>query len=277
MAWDKSEEHYFSGQGIVLLAKRGSTGQALGFRPVGNVPDCKINLNVEIDDHKESKTGIRGIDKRLRKSITGKVDFTMENFLSENLAMQLNAGRTSMASGTKTGLVIRGYKGLVTSLDHLNLSGLVVKTEEATPRTLTKFPGTGNGKWDYQENLPAGSIMLNPDVATFDNLLVGDLVEDPGDAGVMSVPLTAAFSYSSQFIVDALTGAPPDLWLRFEGLNTAEDNVPVVVDIFRIAADPLKELALIGNSLQSSTMSCVMQMDSYRTSGSPYFQIRTVK
>lgn len=40
------------------------------------------------------------------------------------------------------------------------------------------------------------------------------------------------------------------VWLRFDGVKTANGNSPVVVDLYRVAINPTKDLSMIGDELQ---------------------------
>ena len=41
----------------------------------------------------------------------------------------------------------------------------------------------------------------------------------------------------------------PERWIRFEGLNTADSNREVVIDLYRVAINPAKELSVITDEL----------------------------
>ena len=41
----------------------------------------------------------------------------------------------------------------------------------------------------------------------------------------------------------------PERWIRFEGLNTADGNREVVIDLYRVAINPAKELSIITDEL----------------------------
>jgi hypothetical protein len=87
--------------------------------------------------------------------------------------------------------------------------------------------------------------------------------------------LTVSYSYAAQQLVDSLTAGLPENWLRFEGLNTADNNSPVVVDIFRFSNDPLKELALISDAFGQFVLEGSVLKDKTRPAGvSNYFQVR---
>ena len=87
--------------------------------------------------------------------------------------------------------------------------------------------------------------------------------------------LTATYNYSAQYIIDTLTQPLTDTWLRFEGLNTLDDNSPVIVDIFKFETDPLKELALISDTFGSFVMEGALLSDSLRpVNTSKYFSVK---
>lgn len=85
--------------------------------------------------------------------------------------------------------------------------------------------------------------------------------------------LTVDYTYTGQFLVDALTEAPQDFYMRFEGLNTAENQQPVVVEVFRFSSDPLKELDLISDVIQQFSLDGSVLADALQTTGSKYFKV----
>ena len=246
MSWDATNS-YYSGQGIVMLAKRDANGEPMGFTPIGNVSDLKISVSVSTIEHKESQTGQRAIDLRLTTETKSALSMTVENFIAANLADALRGSNTTIAGGTVTALPVKAYLGKVVALKHLRVSNVVVH-DGATPLTL----GT-----DYFVNAEAGSLK-------FASVIAG--VVD-GDT------LTVGYSYGSQVQVDALTEGAKELYMRFEGLNTAEGNVPVVVEVFKFLTDPLKELSLISDAIQQFTLEGSVLADSTKTTGSKFFRV----
>lgn len=86
--------------------------------------------------------------------------------------------------------------------------------------------------------------------------------------------ITADYSFSDQYRVNALTQSPSDLYLRFEGLNTVEDGAPVVVDVFKFSTDPLKELSLISDTVGQFVLEGSVLADSLRSTDSKYFSVK---
>lgn len=111
-------------------------------------------------------------------------------------------------------------------------------------------------------------------IITVDLVTTGKTITAAGTPKVVfdGQAITAGYSYALQVRVDALTQGAKELYLRFEGLNTAEDNSPVVVEVYKFNTDPLKELALIGDGVQQFVLEGSVLADSTKTTGSKYFQ-----
>lgn len=82
------------------------------------------------------------------------------------------------------------------------------------------------------------------------------------------------YTYADQIQVDALTTGAKEFYIRFEGLNTAtEDQEPVVIEVFRFASDPLKELDLISDTFQAFSMEGPALADALQPTGSKFFRV----
>jgi len=223
---------YFSGQGKVFIASRAANGLPAAMRWVGNVPDLKITLETEKLEHKESSSGQRLTDLSL---ITGKkasVEFTLEEFSSDNLALALYGAKSSITGSTVTGEVLANplAAGDYARLVNGKVSSVVIKDSAGTPATLVA--GT-----DYE--------VASSDHGTLKILNIGSYVQ----------PFKADYSYGEQVNVGLFQAAAPDRWLRFEGLNTADALKPVLIELYKVSLDPLAELALISDDLAKLTLS----------------------
>lgn len=259
---------YFSGQGVVMIGQRDSvTGLSTGLRPLGNVPDLKITIGTTVLDHKGSQDGQRATDVRLQTETKVMASVTLESWNAANLAKALRGDVTMIAPGVSTneGLVV--YPGMVTPLRYIKVTNFVLK-QGAT--NLVVFTQAGVA-WDYKLNAAAGSIMLNDGtVEDWSEYLEGSPIDIDGMA------LTATYNYAVQELVNSLTSPLNDSWLRFEGLNTIEDNAPVIIDIFRFSNDPLKELAMISDTIGQMTLEGSVLKDDFRLTGSKYFSIKKI-
>lgn len=177
------------------------------------------------------------------------------------MALGLRAEVTKKAAGTVTEEDLVYGAGLIFPLAHVSVSALVIKTKEATPKTLVAYGSgadtTADGKWDYKVNDAAGSVQW---------------ATTPKTAGLTAKQVvTAAYSYAGQQIVQPFTKGSIERFLRFEGLNTAEENKPVVVEVFRWSADPAKALDLINDNVANMPLSASALMDNTRPAGESKF------
>jgi len=92
-----------------------------------------------------------------------------------------------------------------------------------------------------------------------------------------SLGVEVDYNYAAQNLVDALTQGSQDRYLRFEGLNTADGNNPVVIEVFKFSTDPLQNLALIGDEVQQFELAGNVLADPLQTTGSKFFKQRMVR
>lgn len=330
MGWEKNSE-YFSGQGVVMVGFRDIHGKPKGLRPVGNVSALSIATAIQYQEHRESQSGDRSVDRRKVSQTDVTYSATWEDFSAENLGLLLRSAVNQIVAGTVTNAPYTGYAGLITAFNHIDISSVEIKsgstplvafTDEATP-------------YDYEVNTAGGSIKINPKapnlgkavtditvgattvltVASTADVTVGESVYVNGvtgaDAAVLNgkafivtaktattltlgvvstgktlttaastkvvageLALLVSYTYNHQVSLDALTTPEQTVFLRFEGLNTAENNAPVVIDVFNVSLAPLQELSLIADEFQSFQSDGTVLADPTRKTGSKYYQVR---
>ena len=228
---------YFSGQGKLLVATRGSNGKPGVFRYVGNVPSLKVSLSVDKIQHHESVSGQRLLDFQMVKENKATIDFDLEEFSSENLALALYGTKLAKPSSpvTVTAEVLPTMAlGDYARLDNPNVTAVVVT--DSTPTTpLTPVLGT-----DYVvESGPHGTIHWIADPTPFVQ------------------PFNVSYSSAGADSVAFFSQAVPERWFRFEGLNTADtvNASKVLIEVYRVILDPMKELDLINDDLAKFAMS----------------------
>jgi len=250
MATFEPVSYYYSGQGVVMLGDN-VAGASKGLIPVGNVSDLRIAIATSVLEHKESTTGFRGIDLRLTTEVKATLTMTVENFIAANLATALRGTNTTVASGTSvtfnTGVAVQDA---ILALPHIKVSNVVVKDDTDTTTYVADT--------DYILNAEAGSIKI---VSTADG---GSIATDD--------VLHITYDHAAQELVDAMDSSATEKYMRFEGLNTADGNNPVVVEVFRFLADPLRELALIGDGIGQFVLEGNVLADNNQVSGSKYFK-----
>ncbi|SFM67254.1 hypothetical protein [Nitrosomonas communis] len=223
---------YFSGQGKVFIASRAADGFPAAMRFVGNVPDLKINLETEKLEHKESSSGQRLTDLSLITAKKTSVEFSLEEFSTDNLALALYGTKSTITGSTVTAEVLANplAVGDYARLKNGKVSSVVVKDSAGTPATLVA--GT-----NYE--------ISSADHGTLKILNIGSYVQ----------PFKADYSYGAQVNVGLFQAAAPDRWLRFEGLNTADSLKPVLIELYKVTLDPLNELVLISDDVTKLTLS----------------------
>lgn len=217
---------YASFQGRVYLGRRDAAGLPIDLRSPGNVADLKLTLQTDVLEHYESQTGQRTLDHRMIKQKSATVMLTLESFTPENLALALYGQPLTDAGGTVTEETLGSTTlkiGERYPLAHPQVSNLIVTDSAATPVTL-------EAGVDHTADLVFGALQLLR-------------LTDGTDPFVG--PLKASYTYGAVTEVGIFTQPLPERFVRLEGVNTAQSNAPVLVELYRVAFDPLKELALI--------------------------------
>lgn len=215
----------FSGQGKVYVAEA-LAGVPGGFRYVGDVSELQTQMQVTTLEHKEHSTGQRLTDLRLITEKKSNFSFTLQEFSKENLALALFGtpaavvGGTVVAEALPVGLVDLDYARVANP----DISVVSITDSAATPATLVA--GT-----DYAiTSAPHGTIQI---------LNVGAYVQ----------PFVVAYTYGTYDNVPMFTQSPVEHWVKFDGLNTANTNRPVVVELYRVVFDPLDTMDLITDTI----------------------------
>jgi len=223
---------YSSFQGRVYLGKRDVNGNPIEVRSPGNVAELKLALSTDVNEHFESSTGQRALDHRMVKQKKATVNITIEEFTKENLALALYGNYVVGTTGTVTGESFGGATPVVGdryTLAHPNVSSLVVV--DSTPTTpLTLVSGA-----DFTADSDFGAIQLLR------------LNNGAGTPVPFVAPLKASYSHGVVTEIGIFTQPFPERFVRFEGVNTAFNNAKVLVEFYRCAFDPLKELSFISN------------------------------
>jgi hypothetical protein len=218
---------YFSGQGRVYIGARDSNGNPQGLSFVGNVPELKVSLSVETLEHQESTSGQRLTDLQLIKTKKGEFSCTLEELIAVNLSLALYGSTVEQTSGSVTAESLPNPTtvGSLYLLAKQNVSSVVVKDSSATPKTL---PST-----QYSLNAKHGSLSIT----------------NKSTGGPYVEPFKIDYAYGTAQSTALFTQPLPERWVRFEGLNTADSNREVVIDLYRVAINPAKELSIITDEL----------------------------
>ena len=224
------QDVYFSGQGIVYVADRNSTGDILSYTDVGNVPSLRVSLETTTVEHKESRSGKRLIDLRLTTENNARVTMTLEKFTKKNLQILLFGLESSATSSTTiTGEILNKNwntvaVGNVYFTKYPNASALTLKAGATTLVLNT----------DYTVDLPTGRITI-----------LSISASGPTGTDDLTVDYTAA-AYES---VTMFRDAQKPRALKFVGLNTADSERAVIVDLYNVIFDPATNFDLINDEV----------------------------
>ena len=228
---------YASFQGRVYLGKRDALGAPIEVRSPGNVAELKLALKTDVLEHYESQTGQRSLDQRMIKQKSATVNLTIEEFTKENLALALYGNYVVGTNGTVTDEPVGGAAPTIGDryfVAHPKISALIVK--DSTAKTLVL--GT-----DYTADLDFGALQfLN---------LTG-----------YTAPFKASYAFGGATEIGIFTQPLPERFLRLEGLNTAQANAKVLVELYRVAFDPLKEISFISDDFNKFQLDGSLLADS---------------
>jgi len=227
---------FFSGQGEVSVAPIVS-GKAGAFRKVGNVPDFKPKFDISKKEKKESGSGQRLTVATIITENKSSFDATFDDWSKENLALATNGTATAIAAGTVTNepspdnLVV----GDIWALKRQKITALVIKDSATTPATVATSK--------YR--------IIDADYGTVEIL----------DVTGLTLPLTASYSAAAVDSVSFFTAPIAEVAVRFEGVNTADGMKKCLVELYRVALDPTKELGLITDDFEGIKMSGNLLVD----------------
>lgn len=234
-----SQDVYFSGQGVVYVANR-SGNSILAYRDVGNVPSLRVSLETDVVEHKESRTGQRLTDFRLTRENRARVTMTLEKFTKKNLMMLLYGADQTTASPT-------AVTGEVIATDRTTIAvGDIFFTKFPSVSALTFSPALTSPA-DYSLDSASGRITIN----SLTNL---------SGAGSLTLNYTSAAHES----LTMFKSANVERALRLVGLNTANSNASVIVELYRVLFDPVGNLDLINDELAQFEIEGSVLYDSTR-------------
>lgn len=217
---------YFEGQGKVFVASV-ANGVPGAFRWVGDCNQLQLQLQTQNDEEiYESYSGNKLLAQKLSGQKQTNVQFTLREWLVENLALGFYGKSATIASGDVTGEALPAdlAQGDIARLQYPQVSTVQVSDSASTPAQLVE-------NTDYRVNAAYGSIEF-----------IGDLSGYTG-------PFTVDYSYGGGQNVAMFSQAAQERWIRFEGLNRADNMSPVLVELYRVQTDPVSQADLISDSV----------------------------
>lgn len=211
----QGEETYYYGQGPVYLAQRNDDGTHGPLYWIGDVSALSVAIAVTAFDHKESYSGQRTVVRHINTDKTATVTSTWHQLNATNLAIALYGSADVIPAGTVTGEALPDgiLAGETYALRYQQVSDVVIGA---------LVEGT-----DYTLNAEFGTVSFMTDQAT------GTAVN---------------YSYAGSWNNTIFTDTPAELYMRFEGINLAEDDAKVLVEFHKVKFDPTQGIDLINNA-----------------------------
>lgn len=232
-------ETYFYGQGKVY--SRVSGGK---WRWWGDVSALTLAAEIQKAEHIESYSGQKGLARSFPIGKTVTLNATLHQIDTAAIAEGLYGAVSDIAAGSVTneslGTVAAGD---IVKLAFGAVSSVVITDSLGSPATIAGS--------HYDLDARFGSIEF--------------LTLPSGPAPTQ--PLKAAYSHLAGTQANFLTQPAKTVEFRYEGVNLAEENAPVIVELYKVSSDPFQELALItdGNDVAGLPLASAVLIDTSKS------------
>lgn len=225
------DKPYYYGQGKVYLSLRNNDGIALDWKWIGDVSGLAVTLKFDEQKTKISRGGMLYTSEKIRTGNNGTVSATWFNFSDDNLSTLLDGEvRTQLPDIVSNYTLPSGITaGCRVCLPHqriwsVEIPGLVPEV-------------------DYSVDKHWGAIVFNskPTVQ----------------------PVKVSYEHARKTAIPMAMNNKKEFSLRYEGINMAEKNSYVLLELYRIAYEPISGWSLIndGNTLSGIETSAELLID----------------
>lgn len=239
--------NYSLGKGKVYFARLNDDGTNQGELDLGNAPAFNMNTTQETLDHFESMAGIKEKDLQVETSIGSGINFTLDEYSKENLALAFRAEEPtteSQSGGSVAAESVTMYTGKWVKVLYRNISNVVIA-------------GAVEGT-DFEVDFATGRIKA---------IVGGTLV----DATAVNV----AYDYSSEEwgIVNGISnGTSIEGFLRFVG--NPEQGPKYEIEIWKVKIRSTADLPFISDDWGTIQFEGEIQKDVANHPNYPWFKIR---
>jgi hypothetical protein len=215
-------EQYYFGQGRLYSRPYGSSDPK-AWRWWGDISELTVGGESEKLEHKESYSGKRLPVRTLNISTTMTLTGTLHQVDTEAIGELLYGQAVIVAGGAVAGEALGTVDvGDQLKLDYPGVTNLVITDAASSPVTFA-----------------SAHYLLDERFGNIDILSLPDTMP--------TWPLRAAYNYAAFRQVPFFNRAQPILQVRYEGVNLAEGEAPVIVEFFKVSSDPMQSWALIQN------------------------------
>jgi len=216
---------YFFGKGKLFLAQRDVNGKPGVLYWPGNVASLEVTLETDTLEHTESYSGQNLTDLRIITAKKASFNARVESFDIDALALGMYGNKVTVAGASVTNEALPSglLAGDEIALANGKVSSLVIKDSAGSSATLVEDT-------DYSiEDADTGRIKI---------LGLGSYTQ----------PFKADYSYGARKDLGMFLNAAPERWLRYEGINLADNGKKVVVEFYKALIDPMSNLPLISDN-----------------------------
>jgi hypothetical protein len=304
----------YIGIGKLHMRLAGSTD---AFRHVGNCSVLNLKQTLDVQRQRDYTRAGGGTLKKVERIESVDADLTMLSFNSANLALAVAGDATTVAGATITDEAVKGYKDATSRLNHPPLSvaavsgagasvtaaiagttmtvsavlsgalfvGQVLSGSGVTAATTITALGTGTGGVGTYTVSTSQTVASTTVTATGPNyaantdfeLSTGGIYIPPTSSIPDGANLLVDYTHGEYSRIEAGTKTASVMECFFEGLNEAEGNAQMLIDIWRLSLPAANELALIGNEMGELQFAAEVLKDSSKGSGvSAYWRARKV-
>lgn len=217
---------------------------------VGNVDELKLSHDEEVKKLKDRRRSSGGSYAKAARLNGINITMQLRDINKTNLSRALKGAATTVEAGSVTGEVHSATKGELVRLAHAKPSAVVVTNNDAST--------TYELGRDYEVR---GGGLYIPETTT---------MVDGADVKIN-------YSYAAYDVIQAFTNSGQDLELYFEGMNEADSDNPVLIDIWRASFGAAKEVDVLGDDFQALALEGELIADASKGSGkSAFYQQRQV-
>ncbi len=259
-------DNIWLGRGSITLGRLDSTtGKPYDFRHVGNCKALTLNIETETLDHQNSRTGVKVIDREIALSTKYNVSMTLDELSFDNLAIFFSG--EAAAAGANPAAALTGGSAL---------TDFLIATDAITGRWYA-LVGTGGIRL---MDIKAAGLVVESGASSAANLLaVGTDYELDAVWGRIFIPSTSTFTDGHNLYITYTGGTagtgttferPIDsvtigtqsaqsYFLKYVGINPANDDQEMLVELHSVKLKPEGDLNFIGDEFSELVLTGVAE------------------
>jgi hypothetical protein len=242
-------EQSYIGVGKVYILKEGASA---GLVEVGNVDTLTLGVNEESKELRDFQSPGGGLLNEIKRIESVDATLNLRELKPENLAIALFGNASEVTGDSVAGEAHTAYQGSLVALAHPPSGNVVVTGSGGTP---TYVEGT-----DYEVR-PGGIFIVEG----------GGISDDTA--------IEVDYDYLTEEVIQALTESGDAYRVYFEGLNEAQSDKPVIVDLYRVRFGPAQQFDLIGDDFAGFQIAGKVLKDTGKSGAgvSQYFKVTKVQ